>query len=167
MIHYLLRNVNKSLRANLIFLMSLKKKRTDDELVATATNKATDAVIAKLQRDYEVFKTKIPLFSGDPLTAKIGLKEGLEAGDKFEVLEQVLDEKTGRTKYERKGKIKVIGDQIWDNRYNLGEEDLAEADAPEVPADGKTPAVAAPKVDKTFFKGGKKFYSGMLIRQIK
>ena len=147
--------------------MSLKKKRTDDELVAVATNKATDAVIAKLQRDYEVFKTKIPLFSGDPLTAKIGLKEGLEAGDKFEVLEQVLDEKTGRTKYERKGKIKVIGDQIWDNRFNLGEEDLAEAEAPVAPADGKTPAVVAPKVDKTFFKGGKNFYSGMLIRQIK
>ncbi|MGZ3943039.1 MAG: hypothetical protein ACXVNM_07780 [Bacteroidia bacterium] len=144
--------------------VSLKKKRSDDELVAIATNKATDAVIAKLQRQYEVFKTKVPLYSGDPLTAKIGLKEGLEGGDKFEVLEQTLDEKTGRTKYVRKGKIKVIGDQIWDNRYNLGEEDLMEPVAVDTT---KGAAPPKPPVDKTFFKGGKKFYAGMLIRQIK
>jgi hypothetical protein len=144
--------------------LSLKKKRSDAELIAVATQNASDAVIAKLQRDYEVFKTKTPLYSGNPITAKIGLKEGLEAGDKFEVLEQTLDEKTGKTKYVRKGKIKVDGDMIWDNRYNAGEEPVEEA-AP-APVDGK-PVVPKPVLTETTFKGGSKYYSGMLIRQIK
>ncbi len=143
--------------------LSLKKKRTEEELIAAATQNATDASIAKLQRDYEVFKTKIPLYSGNPITAKIGLKEGLEAGDKFEVLEQQLDEKTGKTKYVSKGKIKVT-DAIWDNRFAL------DGEAPEVEValdkDGK-PLPPKPVYTETTFKGGSKFYSGMLIRQIK
>lgn len=143
--------------------LSLKKKRTDEELIAVATQNAGDASIAKLQRDYEVFKTKTPLYSGNPITAKIGLKEGLEVGDKFEVLEQQLDEKTGRTKYVSKGKIKVT-DAIWDNRFAL------DGEAPEVEValdkDGK-PLPPKPVYTETTFKGGTKFYSGMLIRQIK
>jgi hypothetical protein len=148
-------------RANANVPVSLKKKRSDDELVAIATDKAIDAVIAKLQRQYEVFKTKVPLFSGEPITAKIGLKEGLESGDKFEVLEQEMDEKTGRTKYVSKGKIKVDGDLIWDNRFNLGEEDLVE------PADTAAGATPKPVIDRTTFHGGKNYYPGMLIRQLK
>lgn len=143
--------------------LSLKKKRTEEELIAAATQNATDASIAKLQRDYEVFKTKIPLYSGNPITAKIGLKEGLEVGDKFEVLEQQMDEKTGKTKYVSKGKIKVT-DAIWDNRFAL------DGEAPEVEValdkDGK-PLPPKPVYTETTFKGGSKFYSGMLIRQIK
>lgn len=143
--------------------LSLKKKRTEEELIAAATQNATDASIAKLQRDYEVFKTKMPLYSGNPITAKIGLKEGLEAGDKFEVLEQQMDEKTGRTKYVSKGKIKVT-DAIWDNRFAL------DGEAPEVEValdkDGK-PLPPKPVYTETTFKGGSKFYPGMLIRQIK
>lgn len=125
-------------------------KKSDAELVAVATVKATDAVIAKLQRKYEVFRTKTPLLSGDPLSAKIGLKEGLEAGDKYEVLEQIIDE-NGKTAYERQGVIKVDKKQIWDNRFMAGE------DAEE---SGETVK------EYTQFKGGKNYYSGMLIRQI-
>ena len=144
--------------------LSLKKKRTDEELIAVATQNASDASIAKLQRDYEVFKTKTPLYSGNPITAKIGLKEGLEVGDKFEVLEQTMDEKTGRTKYVSKGKIKVT-DAIWDNRFAL-EGEAPEAEAPALDKDGK-PLPPKPVYTETTFKGGSKFYPGMLIRQIK
>lgn len=144
--------------------LSLKKKRTDEELIAVATQNASDAAIAKLQRDYEVFKTKTPLYSGNPITAKIGLKEGLEVGDKFEVLEQTLDPKTGKTKYVSKGKIKVT-DAIWDNRYALDGE-APEAEAPALDKDGK-PLPPKPVYTETTFKGGSKYYSGMLIRQIK
>jgi hypothetical protein len=144
--------------------LSLKKKRSDEELIAVATRNATDASIAKLQRDYEVFKTKTPLFSGNPITAKIGMKEGLEAGDKFEVLEQTMDEKTGKTKYVSKGKIKVT-DAIWDNRFALDGE-APEAEEPALGKDGK-PLPPKPVYTETTFKGGSKYYSGMLIRQIK
>ncbi|WP_303316916.1 hypothetical protein Q4Q34_08925 [Flavivirga abyssicola] len=122
-------------------------KKTNEELISNATIKAIDHVIAKLQRKYEVFRTKTPLISSEPLAAKIGLKEGLEKGDKYEVLEQMLD-KNGVTVFKRLGVIKVEKDLIWDNRHNANEEN---------PSD----------LEYTTFSGGKKkYYAGMLIRQI-
>ncbi len=124
-------------------------KKSEEELIRTATIRAMDAVIAKLQRKYEVFRTKTPLYSVDPLAAKIGLKEGLEKGDRFEVLEQVMD-KDGRTRYKRKGIIKVDKNHIWDNRFMANED----------------PKNTQSQLDFTVFKGSGKFYKGMLIRQI-
>lgn len=138
---------------------SLKEKRTEEQIISLATVRNLDAVFAKLQKKYEVFKPKIPLANGDPITAKIGMKEGLEGGEKFEVLEQQMDPKTGLTSYKSKGKITVMKDMLWDNRYNAGE-----APVPQTLAAGE---VAKPVLDRTTFKGGKKFYTGMLIRQMK
>ncbi len=138
-----------------LVLFSLKEKRTEAQIIEIATIRTIDAVYSKLQKKYDVFKTKTPLFTGNPITAKIGLKEGLEGGDKFEVLEQTQDPKTGLTKYVSKGTITVDEKSIWDNRYNAGDEPAA---------DGTTPAV---KLDCTTFKGGSKFFAGMLIRQVK
>lgn len=122
-------------------------EKTDEELITIATLKASDAVIAKLQKSYEVFRTKTPLMSGDPISAKIGLKEGISKGDKYEVLEQVLN-KDGKTEYKRQGVIKVEKDLIWDNRFMATEENESE-------------------IEYTTFKGSNnKYYSGMLIRQI-
>ena len=130
--------------------------KSPELVVEVATVRTVDNVYAKLQKKYDVFKTKTPLYSGEPITAKIGLKEGIEGGDKFEVLEQVLD-KEGKTKYERKGVIKVNGKKIWDNRFNAGDGQKVDT----------TASSKEPKLDRTFFKGGKNYYSGMLIRQIK
>lgn len=125
-------------------------KKSDQDLIRIATVKATNKGISKLQRKFEEFRTKSPLLSGDPISAKIGLKEGLEKGDKFEVLEQVIDE-DGRTSYKRVGKIKVDPDHIWDNTF-LNEE---------------TEDTSSSQEEFTRFKGAKnKYYSGMLIRQI-
>jgi hypothetical protein len=122
-------------------------QKSNDDLIAMATIRAVDNVIAKLQRKYEVFRTKSPLLSGDPLAAKIGLKEGLEKGDKYEVLEQVLN-KNGLTEYKRVGVIKVDKDHIWDNRFMAEEETTSD-------------------IKYTTFSGSKnKYYAGMLIRQI-
>ncbi|MDD7888109.1 hypothetical protein [Flavivirga sp. 57AJ16] len=122
-------------------------KKTNEELIEIATIRAADNVIAKLQREYEVFRTKTPLLSGDPLSAKIGLKEGLKKGSKYEVLEQVIN-KEGIIEYKRIGVITVDKDKIWDNTYLADEEN---------PSD----------IKYTTFKGSKnKYYSGMLIRQI-
>ncbi|WP_417290084.1 hypothetical protein [Corallibacter sp.] len=123
--------------------------KSDDDLISVATVKASDAVIAKLQRSYEVFRTKTPLLSGDPLAAKIGLKEGIEKGDKYEVLEQVIN-KEGKTEYKRMGIIKVEKKHIWDNRFMASEEN-------------QNPS----EFEYTTFKGPKnKYFQGMLIRQI-
>ena len=98
-------------------------KKTDDELVARASIRATDAVIAKLQREFEVFRAKTPILTTEPeITAQIGLKEGLEGGDKFEVLEKVVDPKTNLTSYKRVTVLKVDKHNIWDNRYAANEE---------------------------------------------
>jgi hypothetical protein len=142
-----------------LITFSLKEKRTEEQIITLSTKRIIDNVYAKLQKKYDVFKTKTPLYTGYPITAKIGMKEGLEGGEKFEVLEQNIDPKSGAATYKSVGKIKVNKDLIWDNRYNEGEAPVAD---PVV--EGQ---VAKPVIDRTTFKGGKKYYSGLLIKQIK
>ena len=142
-----------------LITFSLKEKRTEEQIITLSTKRIIDNVYAKLQKKYDVFKTKTPLYTGYPITAKIGKKEGLEGGEKFEVLEQNIDPKTGVAKYKSIGTIKVDKDLIWDNTYNDGEAPVAEP-----VAEGKE---AKPVIDRTTFDGGKKFYSGLLIKQIK
>ena len=132
---------------------SLTQKRTEDQIINLSVTRNVDNVYAKLQKTYDVFKTKVPLYSGNPLTAKIGMKEGLEGGEKFEVLEAVMDPKTGLIEYKKKGIIKVEKKSIWDNRYTDSVVEAGEE--------------AKPAIDVTTFSGGDKYYSGMLIRQIK
>lgn len=128
---------------------SVFTSKTEEQLIARATTKSVDKVIAKLQRNHDQFKTKTPLYTTDPLTAKIGLKEGLEAGDRYEVLEQVEDE-FGKTSYKRVSVITVDKKQIWDNRYMADEENPNNV------------------YDRTLFIGSSKdLYPGMLIRQIR
>ena len=139
-----------SQKATTLVTFSLKEKRTEDQIINLSVTRNIEKVFAKLQKNYDVFKPKVPLYTGEPITAKIGMKEGLEGGEKFEVLESVMDEKTGKIEYKSIGTVKVDGDKIWDNRKNL---------ADEAPLEGA--------VDRTTFKGGKKFYPGLLIRQLK
>ncbi|MEO9511885.1 MAG: hypothetical protein ABJN84_08960 [Flavobacteriaceae bacterium] len=119
--------------------------KSDEELIERATIKATNAAIAKLERKFEVFRTKTPIISVEPIAAKIGSKEGLKKGDRFEVLEQMLLE-NGTVEYKKVMEIAVDHNQIWDNSY-LPEE-VPESD-----------------IEYTVFKGNsKKLYPGMLIR---
>jgi len=126
-------------------------QKSNEQLIERATNKAIDAVIVKLQKEHDEFKTKTPLFTGEPITAKIGLKEGISDKSKFDVMEQQQDA-DGKTKYVVVGSIKVDDSfPIWDNRYGAADEN----------PDNKT--------DKTYFKkvSGKEFFPGMLIVQKK
>jgi hypothetical protein len=129
---------------------TLGEKRTEEQVIEKVTIRTIDAIYAKLQKKYDVFMPKVPLSSGVPITAKIGMKEGLEGGEKFEVFEQVLDPKTGLTTYNSKGTVVVDKKLIWDNRYNAADE---------------APVTGGP--DVTTFKGGKGYYPGMLIKQVK
>lgn len=132
-------------------VQALKSMKIDeDTLIARATVKAADKVIAKLQRNHEEFRTKSPLININPIAAEVGLKEGVEFGDKFQVLEQVMDE-NGKTSYNKVGMIKASRELgVWDNRYMAG-------------AEGDT----AQSHKYTQFKkvSGGEFYPGMLIRQ--
>lgn len=178
-------------KSKALVTFSLKQQRSEIEYIEEATVRAVDNVYGKLQKAYEVFKPKVPLLTGEPITAKIGMKEGLEGGEKFEVLEQTVDLATGETKYVRVGTITVDKKKIWDNRYVAGTtpppaavEATAEVAPVEgAPAEGAEAATAEdtdkkkkgneeeassdPNLDRTYFKGGKNLYAGMLIRQIK
>ena len=127
-----------------------------DMIIKNATIKSVDAVYAKLQKKFEAFRTKTPLVSVGPLGAKIGLKEGLEGGDKYEVLEKNIDAE-GKVKWKRKGVIKVDKNKIWNNMYGAGESLIDE---------NGEPIESKDDLKFTHFKGGKGYYPGMLLRQI-
>ena len=125
--------------------------KSDEQLIERATVKAIDRVIVKLQKNHDQFKTKTPLYTVDPLTAKVGLKEGITNKSTFDVLEQVEDE-NGKTQYVKVGVVKVDSKYpIWDNTYGAQEENPNST------------------VDRTYFKkvSGKEFFPGMLLVQKK
>ncbi|MFV9551064.1 hypothetical protein [Algibacter sp. PT7-4] len=130
------------------FSARLPRRIEDKDRFFEIVTRHFDEVYANLQKEFEIFRVVSPLISTEPLTAQIGMKEGLKGGEKFEVLEKIYNEETGTTKYKRKGIIKVVAGKIWDNRYNVGEKGTQK------------------KEGATQFSGKGNFYPGMLIRQI-
>ena len=119
-------------------------------MVRKACQRAIDENVVDLQRNYEEFRTKTPLVTVEPLTAYVGMKEGVTAKSKFEVLE-VIEMENGKHKYNRVGIIEPIENLIWDNRFMAVEEG----------AQGATLGFT------TFRKvSGKDFAKGMLIREM-
>ena len=119
-------------------------------MVRKACQRAIDENVVDLQRNYEEFRTKSPLVSVEPITAYIGMKEGVTEKSKFEVLE-VVELENGKHKYNHVGVIQPIENLIWDNRFMAAEEGAREATL------GFT----------TFRKvSGKDFSKGMLIREM-
>ena len=94
----------------------LKGDKDQHSVIKLVCGRAIDNNIAQLQKEYEEFRVKTPLFSTEPLTAKIGLKEDIDEKSKFEVLE-IMEDSDGRTKYKRVGVIRPVKDKIWDNRF--------------------------------------------------
>lgn len=90
-------------------------------MVKKACQRALDDNVADLQHQFVAFRTKSPLISVTPLKAYVGLKEGVSADSKFEVLEEIEDE-NGKISYKRVGVIKPKANMIWDNRYMAVEE---------------------------------------------
>ena len=119
-------------------------------MVRKACQRAIDENVVDLQRNYEEFKTKTPLVSAEPLTAYIGMKEGVSSSSKFEVLE-TIEMEDGTRKYKKVGIIEPIDNLIWDNRYMASEEGAIGAN-----------------LGYTTFRtvSGKNFSKGMLIREL-
>ena len=120
-------------------------------MVRKACQRALDDNVANLQKNFDVFKVKVPLLTVEPYTAQIGKKEGITEKSRFEVLEVRV--KNGRTEYKRVAELRPTkSNQIWDNRFMAVEEK----------AEGAT-------LGYTTFKkiSGGDIYPGMLIREIK
>ena len=104
----------------------LKGKYTRTELVRTICARSMDKNIVALAKKYEDFKVKTPVYSiitNDRgkikgYAAKIGMKEGIKSGSKFQVVQRMYDPKTGTTKYKYIATVKAKKGKIWDNRYN-------------------------------------------------
>lgn len=119
-------------------------------MVRKACQRAIDENVVDLQRAYEEFRAKSPLVSVEPLTAYIGMKEGVNEDSRYEVLEEVELE-NGKHKYNRVGIVEPVKNLIWDNRYMAVEEGATGATL------GKT----------TFRKvSGGNFARGMLLREM-
>jgi hypothetical protein len=137
-------------------LFSKKADRQPQTVIEKVFVRNMDEVFATLQKENDIFKTKTPILSTNPLTAQIGMKEGLKGGEKFEILEKEQDPKTGYTKWKRVGITTVDSKLVWDNRYNAGEE-------PEVKIVGKD----GQPIQATTFKSNAKAVPGMMLKLIK
>tara|TARA_Y100000385_G_C13092492_1_gene639506 strand:- start:1836 stop:3143 length:1308 start_codon:yes stop_codon:yes gene_type:complete len=138
-------------KATSLVTFSLKEKRTEQQIIELSTVRNLDKVYSKLQKKYDVFKPKSPIIIKDgKIYAQIGMKEGLEGGESFDVLEEIADPETYEMiGYKKIATIKVDKKQIWDNRFGAQDENSQD-------------------FNMTLFKGkAKKLSSGMLIMQKK
>lgn len=90
-------------------------------MVRKVCQRALDENIVDLQTKFEAFRTRTPILTSEPITASIGLKEGVSKKSKFEVLERV-EKEDGTISYKRVGVIAPDPNLIWDNRYMAVEE---------------------------------------------
>lgn len=137
------------------------------ELVERATARAIDGGIARLQREHEVFRTITPISGVDEegnILAKIGMKEGLSVGDKYEILERIEDPETGALiDYKSKGTVEPVKGKIWNNRYGASEE--ASENASSNNKDADVSADNAINFGASTFKGKKgEDYRGYYLR---
>ena len=126
------------------------KEDEPEVMVRKACQRALDENIVDLQRGYEEFRTKTPLVTVEPVTAYIGMKEGVTENSRFEVLE-TIEMEDGTHKYNKVGEIAPVKNLIWDNRFMASEE-----------------GAAGSQLGYTTFRivKGKDFSKGMLIRDI-
>jgi hypothetical protein len=105
----------------------LKGKYSRTELVRTICARSMDKNIVALAKQYEDFKVKTPVYqiltnekTGkiEGYAAKIGMKEGIEDGSKFQVVQRIQNPETGKTTYKYVASVKAKKGSIWDNRYN-------------------------------------------------
>ena len=102
----------------------LKGKYSRTELVRTICARSMDKNIVV----YKVLTNERGKVEG--YAAKIGMKEGIDEGSKFQVVQRIQDPETGKTKYKYVATVKAKKGSIWDNRYNAV---LEEADGATLP----------------------------------
>lgn len=138
---------------------SLKEIRTQEQIINLALVRNVDKAFAELQKENDVFKPKVPVLTSDPITAEIGMKDGIEGGEKFEVFEMSINPKTGLTEYKVVDQATVDKKLVWDNRYTDGQALIT--------GEGEEPKEVTIPLTATTFKGSKKIQPGMMMKQIK
>lgn len=148
-------DIKAALKSDLRELISLNQSNSADDGMSVRIKEMIirdiDQQFANLQKHYQVFAPVSQIISTDPLVADIGMKEGLEGGEKFDLLEQVFNQKTCKIEWKSIGTVTVSKKkgEIWDNRYSLIDEAPADASA----------------IKGTILKNNDKAIPGMLIRQ--
>ena len=73
------------------------------DMIRKVCTRSIDKSVLALQRTYEQFQVKTPIYSVDPeISAKIGMKEGVTEDSRYEVLETKMTG-DGMTEYKRVG----------------------------------------------------------------
>jgi hypothetical protein len=128
-------------------------KQTKGELIKKSLYRNLENTFTKLQKKNEVFRPFVQISTVEPITAPIGMKEGLEGGESFSVFALNL-----KGIYEQIGVIKVDKNSIWDNRYKL------DGEAPE----NVVLNASGVPISSTLFKGSiKGAQPGFLIKFLK
>ncbi|MCQ2351543.1 MAG: hypothetical protein MJ003_06175 [Paludibacteraceae bacterium] len=108
----------------------LKGEYDRHELIKINCTRSQDKNIASLQKAYEEFKLKTPIYQvitdekGKTLgyAVKVGLKEGITEKSKFQVVQHIVDPKTNKSRYKYVATLAPVKGKIWDNRYMAAEE---------------------------------------------
>lgn len=136
-----------------IVTFKIGEKRTLNEIIDLQVRRTLDNAMAKLQKEFVQFRPVSPILAIEPFSVQIGLKEGVEPKQKYEILEMDYTE-LGIPYWKVIGKVKTSKKlPIWDNRQ--GAEKQLDSEGNEVPP-------------FTVFSGGKKAQPGLnYIRLIK
>lgn len=137
-------------------MFNKKSNRAPELVIKQTVIRNIDEAFADLQQENDVFKPSVPILGINPISAQIGMKEGLRGGEKFNVLQIIEDSITGRISYKKVGQAKVDRQYVWDNRYNAGEQ----------PENVNYNEEGIP-INVTYFLGSKNVYPGMLLKQAK
>ena len=132
-------------------MVGIDNAKPDDLLIEQTLVRNIDKILAKMQKSYEVFAPVSQIISVNPLIADMGMKEGLEGGESFNLLEPQLNPETNKVEWKSIGVVKVDKKQIWDNRYSLTDE---------------AKKAASSEIKGTLLKPNKKAAVGMVIRQV-
>ncbi|MBO4380137.1 MAG: hypothetical protein J5784_03960 [Muribaculaceae bacterium] len=153
---------------NKVFLKEITgvDKRSEKDLVSDATQRAIEKAITQLQEKFEDFRTYTHITGvGDKglVYAKIGTKEGVEEGDKYEICESTLND-DGRITYKPIKTVEAEKDNIWENKVDVSDplfNGLSDEEAKNLGVNKK-----AVSLGQTTFKGAKKGedYTGYLLR---
>lgn len=132
-------------------MVGAENAKPDDVLINQTIVRNIDKLFAKMQKTYEVFAPVSQIISIDPLMADMGMKEGLEGGEKFNLLEPVLNEETNKIEWKSIGVVKVDKNGVWDNRYSLTDAEKTEEEE---------------GVKGTVLSANKKAALGMVVKQV-
>lgn len=91
------------------------KQKSLDQLLSEMVQKGYEESLYYLEKKYEDFRVKTPIYQTNPLRVKIGKKEGVKTDNRYFAYEYVYDENTNTSKQKFRGVIRSTSN-IVDNR---------------------------------------------------